>query len=355
VRVKVSVLIDQEIYKKAHELGINVSKVCENQLAVLIHAIEGSNGKTKPFLSSESYEVSQKVRLPGFEPGSSTWQRGASVDWVAFEKWISEKKYRGSGARTIISYATRYHPLLLNGELGKLSELPDTQRPMALKALCSLSKFLGCYEQFQQQRKAFGLTWTGKSADELVIDRLNKVGDADQVFSWIREVKELRPELTEFLDLMAVTGLRMVEAVNSYKLIIDLVEKNQLDKYFNAANSTLEHYRFKDLFLRKSKKAFVSFVPLHLVGAIGDSVLVSTSGAISKSLYKQGLKPRFGDVRENHASFMTKYLKESEINFLHGRVTSGVFMQHYFNPALISDLKARAFQGIVEIQEKVKL
>ena len=55
---------------------------------------------------------------------------------------------------------------------------------------------------------------------------------------------------------------------------------------------------------------------------------------------------------EAHATFMTKFLKKEEIDFLHGRVTSGVFMQHYFNPALIADLKTRAFQGITEILEK---
>jgi hypothetical protein len=64
---------------------------------------------------------------------------------------------------------------------------------------------------------------------------------------------------------------------------------------------------------------------------------------------------RFGDIREAHGTFMTKFLKESEINFLHGRVTASIFMANYFNPALIADLKSRAFQGIAEIQEKVKI
>jgi len=35
------------------------------------------------------------------------------------------------------------------------------------------------------------------------------------------------------------------------------------------------------------------------------------------------------------------------------RPSRGVFMQHYFNPALIADLQTRVFQGIAEIQEKV--
>ena len=50
---------------------------------------------------------------------------------------------------------------------------------------------------------------------------------------------------------------------------------------------------------------------------------------------------------------MTKYLKDNEIDFVHGRVTSNVFMRNYFNPSLISDLKERALQAIDEIQEKI--
>jgi hypothetical protein len=62
---------------------------------------------------------------------------------------------------------------------------------------------------------------------------------------------------------------------------------------------------------------------------------------------------RFADVRETHATFMTKYLKDNEIDFLHGRVTSNVFMRNYFNPSLISDLKERTLHTIGEIQEKI--
>jgi hypothetical protein len=69
---------------------------------------------------------------------------------------------------------------------------------------------------------------------------------------------------------------------------------------------------------------------------------------------KRVLPLRFSDVREAHGTFLTKFLKPSEIDFLHGRVTGSVFMANYFNPSLVSDLKARVFQGISEIQEKTK-
>ena len=60
---------------------------------------------------------------------------------------------------------------------------------------------------------------------------------------------------------------------------------------------------------------------------------------------------RYSDIRETHGTLMTKYLKDNEIDFLHGRVTSNVFMRNYFNPSLISDLKTRVFQTTCEIQQ----
>jgi hypothetical protein len=70
---------------------------------------------------------------------------------------------------------------------------------------------------------------------------------------------------------------------------------------------------------------------------------------------KKGFKLRFSDIRETHGTLATKYLKDNEIDFLHGRVTSSVFMKNYFNPSLIEDLKARTYRVINEIQEKISL
>jgi intergrase/recombinase len=225
-----------------------------------------------------------------------------------------------------------------------------------MKGLSALSKFLGCYEDFKLLVKNSGLKWMGKSADDIFIDRLNSVKDPEEIWNWVREVKKERPELTEFMDLMAVSGLRLIEAVNSFNLQGTLAREGKLySSYFVAEKSTLEHYRFKEIFIRRSKKAFVSFVPEQLVQDISKLRPWVSTDAVQKMVQKRGLQLRFADIREAHATFMIKYLKKEEIDFLHGRVTSGVFMQHYFNPSLISDLKARAFQGVAEIQKKVRV
>ena len=61
-----TVRIDEEVLKKAHDLGLNVSKVCENALKELIRRIESPIPTEKPKNSPKN----QVVGLPGFEPGS---------------------------------------------------------------------------------------------------------------------------------------------------------------------------------------------------------------------------------------------------------------------------------------------
>jgi len=76
---------------------------------------------------------------------------------------------------------------------------------------------------------------------------------------------------------------------------------------------------------------------------------------LEKRVQKQGYKIRYTDIRELHRTFMTKYLKESEINFLHGKVSASIFMQNYFNPAWISDLRQRMFKAIEEIKQRLNM
>ena len=54
---KITILVDSEVIKKAHELGLNVSKVCENCLKQYIEALTNlkmTNGGS-PFLGEASF------------------------------------------------------------------------------------------------------------------------------------------------------------------------------------------------------------------------------------------------------------------------------------------------------------
>ena len=155
------------------------------------------------------------------------------------------------------------------------------------------------------------LKWTGRSADDLIVDRITKVQNPNEIFEWIKQVKQVRPELCLFMDFMAVTGLRHVEAVASYNLIIKLNREGRLNEYYNAESETLEHFRFKKIFFRRSKKAFLSFVSKEMVNRISQKELIASHFAIINSVRKKALKCHFSDIREAHGTLMTKYLKRS--------------------------------------------
>ena len=241
---------------------------------------------------------------------------------------------------------------MLSQDFSELKTVSDGVRIHALKGLAVLSKYLGIYDLFKALKRRYGLKWSGKTTDELVIDQLNKVQDEDEIFKWIRQVKTIRPELSDFMDLIGVSGLRFAEAVNSYNLIIDLASQGRLNDYYDCEKRTLEHYKFKTRFIRKSKKAFISFVPRDLVKRVSAHKTIS-SNAIQKQVQRAELHSRFGDIREAHSSYLTKYLRQAEIDFLHGRVSASVFMKNYFNPSLIVDLQERTFKAIEGISEGV--
>ncbi|MEM3696363.1 MAG: integrase [Candidatus Bathyarchaeia archaeon] len=274
------------------------------------------------------------------------------INWSNFENWLL-RNHRRHTVVSLVNYSKKYAHCLLNRDLTEVRDLRDTLRPNVVRALSNLAKYLGIHEDWKELVKQYGLKWTGKSTDELLIDRLVKVKNPDEVFQWIKQVKNERKDLMIFMDYIAITGLRLEEAVQSYNLIIELSKKGKLSDYYNEENETLEHFKFKEVFIRKSKKAFASFVPKDLIKQISVLEPFKSKHAVQKRVRLANLPLRFADVREMHASFLTKYLKPPEIDFLHGRVSANVFMQNYFNPKLINDLKERVFQGIHEIKSKI--
>ena len=249
-------------------------------------------------------------------------------------------------------YAKKYSHCLLKRDFSELNTFSDYKRNHVLKALSGLAKFLGMYEEFKGLMKSYGLKWSSANAEDLIISRLTKTNGNLEVVKWISEVKNDLPKLEVFLDFVLVSGLRYNESLRAYNLIIELAREGKLSEYYNEENGVLEHFRFKQLFIRRTKKAFISFIPEQLIERISESEKLGWC-QIQNWIKRKGLKLKFSDVREFWATYMTKHLRQPEIDFLHGRVSANVFMQHYFNPAWITDLKQRALKAASEILAKI--
>ncbi len=297
----------------------------------------------------------------GFEPTTFSLEAPKTgvfdkknVDWVAFQKYLKTQNYRHNYDRQISSVAMRYSDIYFSKNFSPIKQFSLSAQSKIIAAFSALAKFQGCHEEFQYLRKTYGLTWVSRSVDDLIIERLSRSDDSEDIFQWIRTVKEACPQYAIFMDLIASTGLRLSEAINAYNLIVQLSKEETLaKKYYNAQTGFLEHFRFRNVFIRNTKKAFLSFVPLELLDLIGKQSLISENHLKNRALERKHIQQRFGDVRENHASFVTKWLRPEEIDFLQGRVSASVFSAHYYNPILVSDLKLRAAQATQAILLKV--
>ncbi len=271
----------------------------------------------------------------------------AMIDYELFKEWLYAN-YRPFTARPVLAYAKNYGYLLQTGNLNIIHSFSDGKRSATIKALCTLSKFLGMHTEFSAMIKNFGLKWAGRSDDDVIIDRLSKNSDVKPLIEWILKARKIG-ELTHLIDLIVSTGLRLIEAIECYRLIITLTQQGTLSSYYNSERQLFEHFRFKSVFIRNSKKVFISFVPYRIVAEIA-KVEKPVSYDRTQKLAECHLKKlRFADLRELFASISVKNLRESEIDFLQGRISSRVFLRNYFNPQFIGDLQKRAIQNAEEL------
>ena len=74
LKVRVNLLMDKEVVEKAKEMGLNLSKCCENCLKTLVEAMKRgySTNTQRSFLGEASFTKEGSVDGAGFEPAAST-------------------------------------------------------------------------------------------------------------------------------------------------------------------------------------------------------------------------------------------------------------------------------------------
>ncbi len=274
-----------------------------------------------------------------------------TFDLAEFERFV-RGKYAASTAPKVISYAKRYHHILQTWKLGEIEQVPATRRNDVIKSLIILSKYYGFYEHFKVGLKAYGIRLTRPS----VIDAFVRIytNNNSELNDWLYQVKPIFTESQNLLLKFAkLTGLRKQEAINSFNLIIKLAQENKLNSYLNSELGVLEHFRFKQLFLRGTKNVYVSIVPEGLIPQIINSEPV-TYTMLVKRLHRRKLPCRINQLRDNFGTFLIRHgVIREEIDLLQGRVSASIFTRHYFSPA-IAELRSRVLKGLEEL-DKVNL
>jgi intergrase/recombinase len=132
-----------------------------------------------------------------------------------------------------------------------------------------------------------------------------------------------------YLRFMLLSGVRAMEGVKAFNLIVELGPK-YTEEYYNCETRFLEHFKYPKLFLRRSKNIYVSAVPRKLLDEISMSTRISYN-ALDKRLDRAGLPMRIKQLRSFYATKMREMgLLSEQIDLIQGRVGKSIFLQHYF-------------------------
>ncbi|MCW3996986.1 MAG: integrase [Candidatus Bathyarchaeota archaeon] len=278
-------------------------------------------------------------------------QTNSDIDWTTFKAWLTSK-YSKSYTKLIYYYSKKYHNLLSKVKLIDL--IKQSNRNNVIKALITLSKYLGCYTEFKAKMKNYGIKIHRQSAVESFL-RIMKASNSDILDWYGMAIKHLRPNEQIFLRFCKVTGIRKTEAITSFNKIIELSKTQDLPAYYDFQLKVLMHFQYHKEFLRRTKNCYISFVPDKLVKQIASSQPVSYY-AIRKRLSRYGIKRRISELRDHFGTHLRKHgITKEEIDLLQGRIPQEIFIRHYWSPKLSElgnrVLNAQRSQDITLIKE----
>ena len=237
---------------------------------------------------------------------------------------------------------------MLNGNLRDIDTIPVTTKNNTVKSLIVLSKFLGIHQEFKTKLQNYGVKLARPDVFASFLRIYNNQNSDllkwyDQANSMLRENERL------LLKFLLYTGVRKEEGITSFNKIIELSKQDNLSIYYNDEFNVLQHFVFKELFLRNTKNLYVSIIEKPLVLKIAESEPL-TYEQIRKRLLRHNLKLRINELRDFYGSFMVRHnLIKEEVDLLQGRIPPSIFLRHYWSPSF-KELRDRTLKAVEQLE-----
>lgn len=251
-----------------------------------------------------------------------------------------------------LRYAKQFYGVLCTGQAAPLLELQPDKRIHAMKALASLARFTGSYDKWMQIRQRYNMKWsTGNEALTVFQRFFDDSKSLDTMIQWVKQAISVLPaDMTEVIKFNCFTGLRPIEAINAIKLIKN---PDTFKIYYNASNGTLEHFRFPQIFLRRTKVAYTSIVDKEQLSGIASMTgKIPSYTAIRYALTRKGIEMHMAYCRKIYASWLRQQgIKSEMVDLLQGRVWKSIFLRHYYRPGL--EYRDRVLESINKLRREL--
>jgi intergrase/recombinase len=248
--------------------------------------------------------------------------------WTEFEEYLLKNHNKQTTKDRVFYSKKYYHILTSHVNAQELLLLSDQKRMDVMKALATLSKYLGCYDKWKNIKERHQLKWSNGDSLETFSMFINTDQNYSSMIEWLKNCcSKLSSSYRNILLFNTLTGLRPEEACKAIQII-----HKQEDTYVRKDLMILEHYKFPDIFIRRTKKAYISILT--------DSILelakqASNCGynALRLAVKRKKLDMNMSYCRKIFATYLrTQGIEQETIDLLQGRAPKSVFARHYFRP-----------------------
>jgi intergrase/recombinase len=291
------------------------------------------------------FRLRRKPCAPIAQRLEQRFRKPSEVEWQQFREYLVNK-HRRTWACELYRLAVQYHDLDTN--LSMLDSFSRSKKAKVLQSLIALAKFMGYYEDFRASLKSHGVKWQKPSSLEAFMRIRNNSNS--NVLEWLRQASQVLGEDSTLTEFILVSGLRVSEAIESFNLIVKLSHEGKLEEYYNESLSTLEHFAFPKLFLRRTKNVYVSIVSPSMVERISQHTPV-TYDSVKMKLQRKHMNLRLDELRDYYGSFMVQHgnLIREEVDLLQGRIGESIFTRHYFSPSF-RELRDRTLRAVEKLK-----
>jgi intergrase/recombinase len=201
-------------------------------------------------------------------------------------------------------------------------------------------------------RQRHGLAWsTGTEKIDAFTRFFDDSKSLDTMLQWLREAMRILPNQYANLFLFCtLTGLRASEAIESIRLLN--IDADTHRPYYNPKQNVLQHYRFPDTFIRRTKAVYISVVDKDIIGIAQSIEKTPTLNALKMVTRHRCLSMKIKYCRKIYASYLHKCGISSDlIDMLQGRIGKNIFLKHYLTPT--GDYKDRVLDALKKLKHEI--
>jgi hypothetical protein len=311
-------------------------------------------------LVTSIHQANSKLKSTAISPNEqfiAERNKESYVNWKEYKKYLTNLNKSNREIQNKISYGKTYFYILETGNAQELMKVSNGCRVHAMRALSTLSKYAGCYDEWMKIVKKYQLKWKNENYNSLntfknILGIENGTNQSlSQMLDWIKScIHDLPDQVGKIVLFNTLTGLRPDEAQKAIYLI-----KTKGNEYVNEEKGLLLHYLYPNIFFRTTKKCYISIINKDILKVVESIDLKDSYYYTVRSAFDRvGKKMNMYYCRKVFATYLrNKGIEPEIIDLLQGRISSSVFVNHYYRPDINEIITKRIRPVLDELQKEL--